>query len=253
VIANIDSPGGQSSLAARLLDVSPAGTETLVARGLLRPGPGGTDFVFQLHPQAYRFAPGSVAKLELLPSDAPYSRPSNAQSPITVSNLELRLPVLEQPGSLGGIVQEPAPPVVPPGYRLVPGYPTAGPADGQKPTVAPGVAGLAKGKIRATGKALRLRLRCTGATNCTGRLKISVTPKRKGKPRRTLVSGAYSLTANRTSRLTLRLTKAGRRVVAAHANRRPGRVTFPARLDFSDSGRPALFQLTRPVHTSEAG
>ena len=42
---------------------------------LNRPGAGGTGFVFQLHPQAYKFLEGHVAKLELLPSDAPYSRP----------------------------------------------------------------------------------------------------------------------------------------------------------------------------------
>jgi predicted acyl esterase len=126
IVADIATTGSESELAARLLDVSPAGTETLVARALLRPGSGGTGTVFQLHPQAYRFAPGHVAKLELLPSDAPYARPSNAQGPITVSNLELRLPVLEQPGSLGGAVQTPAPKVVPAGYQLAPDYRAGG-------------------------------------------------------------------------------------------------------------------------------
>ena len=98
VVADISAPGGQSELAARLLDVAPGGTETLVARGLLRPGEGGKKMVFQLHPQGYHFAAGDVAKLELLPSDPPYARPSNLQAPIEVSNLELRLPVLEAPG-----------------------------------------------------------------------------------------------------------------------------------------------------------
>lgn len=121
VIANLATTGTESELAARLLDVSPDGKERLVARGLLRPGAGGS-VVFQLHPQAYRFAGGDVVKLELLPSDAPYSRPSNLQAPIAVSNLELRLPVREQPGSLGGVVQSPAPKVLPPGYSLAAGY-----------------------------------------------------------------------------------------------------------------------------------
>ena len=35
-----------------------------------------------------------------------------------VSNLELRLPVLEQPGDVDGLVEDPAPKVVPPGYEL---------------------------------------------------------------------------------------------------------------------------------------
>lgn len=110
VIADLATTGANSELAARLLDVMPDGKERLVARGLLRPGAGGSDVVFQLHPQGYRFGGGHVVKLELLPSDAPYARPSNLQGPITVSNLELRLPVREQPGALGGLVQAPAAP-----------------------------------------------------------------------------------------------------------------------------------------------
>jgi predicted acyl esterase len=90
--ATLATIGADSELAARLLDVLPSGEERLVARGLLRPGSGG-HVVFQLHPQGYRFATGDTVKLELLPSDAPYARPSNLQAPITVSNLQLRLPV----------------------------------------------------------------------------------------------------------------------------------------------------------------
>ncbi|HEY0318684.1 MAG TPA: CocE/NonD family hydrolase [Solirubrobacterales bacterium] len=122
IVADIATTGSDSELAARLLDVSPAGTETLIARGLLRLGSGGSGFVFQLHPQGYRFEPGHIPKLELLPADAPYARPSNAQAPIAISNLQLRLPVLEQPGSLAGVVQTPAPKVVPPGYQLAADY-----------------------------------------------------------------------------------------------------------------------------------
>jgi predicted acyl esterase len=92
ITADLATTTEDSELAARLLDVLPNGEERLVARGLLRPGSGGHT-VFQLHPQGYRFAGGDTIKLELLPSDPPYSRPSNLQGPITVSNLQLRLPV----------------------------------------------------------------------------------------------------------------------------------------------------------------
>ncbi|MGH2986868.1 MAG: hypothetical protein ACRDLO_09300, partial [Solirubrobacterales bacterium] len=51
-----------------------------------------------------------------LPADAPYDRPSNGQLPVTVSNLSLRLPVRERPGT--GPVQAPARKFVPAGYRL---------------------------------------------------------------------------------------------------------------------------------------
>jgi predicted acyl esterase len=120
VVADINSVGPTSQVAARLLDVAPDGTETLVARALYRPdvnsGPTPTRQVFQLHPDGWKFAPGHVAKLELLPNDAPYGRVSNGQLPVTVSNLQLRLPVLEKPN--GGVILSPAAKVLPPGYTL---------------------------------------------------------------------------------------------------------------------------------------
>lgn len=129
VIADIASPGPTSQVAARLLDVAPGGTQTLVARGLYRPesGASATRRVFQLNANGWKFEPGHVAKLELLPNDAPYGRTSNGQGPVTVSNLELRLPVLEAPG---GLVSEPAPKFVPDGYELAPEYLDEPDADG---------------------------------------------------------------------------------------------------------------------------
>jgi hypothetical protein len=126
IIADINSPSPTSQIAARLLDVGPSGIdETLVARGLYRPevnsGTESTRQVFQLHPNGWKFEDEHFAKLELLPADQPYGRNSNGQAPITVSNLELRLPVLDQPGSPGG-VEEPAQKVVPGGYLLSADY-----------------------------------------------------------------------------------------------------------------------------------
>jgi hypothetical protein len=88
--------------------------------------------VFQLHPNGYRFADGHVAKLELLPKDSntvagnSYGRTSNNQANVTVENLELRLPVLETPDSLEGLVEDPATKFLPPGYTMAPGYPPLG-------------------------------------------------------------------------------------------------------------------------------
>jgi hypothetical protein len=263
VIADISAPGGQSELAARLVDVAPGGTESLVARGLLRPGEGGTKMVFQLHPQAFHFAEGEVAKLELLPSDAPYARPSNSQQTIEVSNLELRLPVLEAPGSLGGLVQAPAPKVLPPGYQLAAGYTESEPGGEEKSgggeehggggnggsqngnggkggaPVTAGSVGLSRGKITAKGKALRLRLNCVGPSQCTGSLTVSGGGKN-------LAGGSYSIPTGTTARLNLPLTGAGRKFLASHRKRRKG---IPVKLSFTDAGRgPTPFELTRPVH-----
>ena len=107
MIAHFRLPGATSQVAARLLDVGPDGKETLVARGLWRPKVGSNPVrqVFQLHPNGWHFAAGHVAKLELLPNDAPYGRASNGQQEVRVHNLELRLPVRQAPGALGGMVR----------------------------------------------------------------------------------------------------------------------------------------------------
>ena len=122
IVADIYSPGPTSQIAARLVDVGPDGNETLVARGLWRPkinlGATGSRQVFQLHPNRWQFAAGHIAKLELLPNDQPYGRNSNGQAPVTVQNLELRLPTLDQPGAAGGLVEAPRGKVLPPGYDL---------------------------------------------------------------------------------------------------------------------------------------
>ena len=134
IVADINSAGPTSQLTARLMDVEPGGDATLVARGIYRPeinvGTDPTRQVFQLHPNGWKFAEGHVAKLELMPNDSPYGRVSNGQLPVSVSNLELRLPVLETPGALGGLVQAPAQKVVPAGYELAVDFLTGPPGDG---------------------------------------------------------------------------------------------------------------------------
>ena len=122
MIAHFRLPGATSQVAARLLDVGPDG-ETLVARGLWRPKVGSNPVrqVFQLHLNGWHFAAGHVAKLELLPNDAPYGRASNGQQEVRVHNLELRLPVRQAPGALGGMVRAPAAKLVPAGYTLARG------------------------------------------------------------------------------------------------------------------------------------
>ena len=125
VVADFTLPGDTSQVAARLLDVAPDGQETLVSRGLWRPATGGPDEAgVPAHPNGWQFAEGHVPKLELLPKDTDpgltggYGRASDDQQPVTVSNLELRLPVVERPGSQDGLVKQPAPRVLPDGYEL---------------------------------------------------------------------------------------------------------------------------------------
>jgi hypothetical protein len=114
----VDGEPSQTQVAARLWDVAPDGSQTLVARGLFRPTGRASD-VWQLHANGWRFAAGHVPRLELLGSDPPYARPSNRPFQIEVERLELRLPVRERPDCR--VVQPAAAPVLPPGQELAPG------------------------------------------------------------------------------------------------------------------------------------
>ncbi|HWF53890.1 MAG TPA: CocE/NonD family hydrolase [Solirubrobacteraceae bacterium] len=121
VIADLQ-PSGRApypSIAAHLFVIRPGGsTEELLARQTYRAAASGLQ-VFQLYPQAYTFAPGDIVKLELAGQDAPYSEPDLNVGTITVSDLQLRLPVVEQPNCT--TILGPAAPVVPAGEKLAPG------------------------------------------------------------------------------------------------------------------------------------
>ena len=106
-----------AQLAARLWDVAPGGdSQVLVARAFYRPRQGRN--VWQLHPAAWTFARGHVAKLELLGNDAPFGRPSNSEFEITVRRLQLRLPVRRRPDCR--TVRRVAAPLIPAGQRPAP-------------------------------------------------------------------------------------------------------------------------------------
>jgi predicted acyl esterase len=250
IVANIDSPSPNSEIAARLVDVSPEGTETLIARGLYRPEGGPQQIVFQLHPQAYRFAAGHVPKLELMSSDVPYGRWSNLQTNVTINGLELRLPTTDQPGSLGGLVQAPAPKVVPPGYTLAAEFEqaaTPAPSGGTKPAPTPpapvkiGFAGIT-GKLTANGKAVLVPVRCSTDGPCTGTLSYST--KKSGKKGSTVIArGNYSLGTGTATNVRLPLTSAGKTVVKNEMAAKKKKLSGV--LQLKDAGRATTLTLNR--------
>jgi len=124
IIAKLAVSGANDMVAARLYDVDGA-TQRLIARAAVRPVGGGAE-VFQLHPQAWTVQPGHVLKLELLAQDSTYLRTPTGQGSVTVSDLQLRLPVVDAPGKdLGGVrVESPAAKFVPAGYKLAREYAT---------------------------------------------------------------------------------------------------------------------------------
>jgi predicted acyl esterase len=248
IIADVESPSPNSEIAARLLDVSPEGNERLVARGLYRPDGGSQEMVFQLHPQAYHFAAGHVAKLELLPSDFPYGRFSNLQTNVTVSNLELRLPVNDAPGSLGGIVQSPAAKVVPAGYTLAGEFETKSSGGGNSggdnsggstsnpppATVKVGLGALA-GKLTVSGNAILMPMSCQGEGACSGTASFSIKQKGK-KSRTTIASGGYSIAAGKTATIRLTLSKTGRKTVNSLTSGKHPKKWLNGQLVIKDNG-----------------
>jgi predicted acyl esterase len=183
VVADFTLSGDTSQVAARLLDVAPNGQATLVDRGLWRPATGGpTKQVFQLHPNGWHFAAGHVPKLELLAADGvrpdptfllSYGLPSNNQQPVTVSDLELRIPVVEKPGALGGLVKAPAKKFLPSGYELARDF-----AQLERPVATP-----AGKKLKAKGGKLTGRVACPAAFAACHDGTVVVKAKLKKKPK----------------------------------------------------------------------
>jgi dienelactone hydrolase len=222
VVATIGSPVANSELAARLLDVAPDGTETLVDRQLYRPQVGSSRQVFQLHPSGHLFVAGHVAKLELLPKDAggsalnSYGRPANGQGDVTVSNLDLRLPVLEGPGAAGGqVVASPALPL-PCGQAIAQQYSSASFVR----------ATLGAGKLKRKGRSLKVPVdSAPGSQACKvqiklvgkrskakknkGKRSVSVAKKKKGKKKRVLGKATATIAGGQSGIVKVKLTKNG--------------------------------------------
>ena len=210
VIADVNSPSANSELVARLLDVAPDGQESLVNRAILRPAIGNARQVFQLHPNGWEFAEGHVPKLELLPRDtgssilASYARQANNPGQVTISNLELRLPVLQKVGGLDGYVKVPAAKVVPSGYELAKDFANL-PSNNAR---------LGKGKLRigkggATVDSPNKWVLCHATVEVfAGGAGSSA--KKKGKA---LARGKVKVKNGKKRKAKLRLTKAGRRAL----------------------------------------
>ncbi|MDQ3934355.1 MAG: hypothetical protein M3340_06950 [Actinomycetota bacterium] len=79
-------------LNARLWDVAPDGTMTLVDRGAYRGGPDLSGTVeYELFGNAWRLEPGHSLRLELLQDDSTYLRPDNVPSTVTLHTARIEL------------------------------------------------------------------------------------------------------------------------------------------------------------------
>ncbi len=223
VVANIGSPTANSEVAARLLDVDPAGTETLVDRQLLRPAIGTARQVFQLHPTGHLFASGHVAKLELLPSDSHgslpvggYGRAANGQGQVTVSGLSLRLPTLDGPGAAAGQVKAASVLPLPCGMAIAPEFSSF-------PYLH---ASLGDGKLKFKGRkgkvpidsapgpnACLVQVRLLGSGKKKKKKALSAGKHKKKKKAKFLGKGGATIPGGQSATVRLKLSKHGRTAV----------------------------------------
>ena len=225
VIADINSGTTNNSIAARLFDVLPNGTERLVARGLWRPAQGSLRQVFQLHPNGYTFAAGSVPRVQLLAKDAgagalnSYGRIANGQGPITVSNVEIRLPVTDKPGASGGAVKVPRDKFVPAGRTQSPDF--ANLANN-------GNATIAGGKLSGNAKVVKVKLGSPATwVACHATVSLfsgtngvaGAAAKKGGKAKLLGKSSVATIAGGKTGVVKVKLTKAGRKLASKGGRR----------------------------------
>lgn len=197
VISQMSVPNGaDSQVAARLWEITRDRKQRLIARGVYRPDAFGAQ-VFQLHGNAYKFEAGTEIQVQLLPKDgsslipvASYVRPSNDQQAVTVSDVEIRLPVAEAPGTRKG-VKAPLPEVLPAGVELAPDYAGIGSisinAWSRNDAGAPVLA-----KATARGRSL------TATVSCPVRFRGCETSKLSIRGAKSLRQGANALFATKT-------------------------------------------------------
>jgi hypothetical protein len=217
--------GPDSQIMARLVDLDNAGSKTLVARGSWRPKKSGFQ-VFQLHPGAWKVEEGHSLRLELLPRDGAqdppailnnYARPSNDQQDVKVEKLELRIPVVETPGSLGGLVKAPARKVLPAraGAALAPGYEAIGSQTlaqyaGQY-AVNPRITGAT-----AKGRTLTVRASCAATAIACKTVSLAFKSGRTTMAR----AGGVSVDPGKTKTLRLQLTSGGRKLFKTRGSKK---------------------------------
>lgn len=245
VIAKIAQAGDNSQIAARLVDASADGTtKVLINRALWRPANSGYQ-VFQLNPNGWKVEEGHVVRLELLSKDAGgafaaplsnYGRPSNDQQPATIENLELRLPVVESPGALNGLVKTPAKKVLPngEGVELARGYEAygsetaleygkvkdpcpAGTHGSSPPDCTRNVIGNLKpvGSPTVKGKTMTIKVTCkVGNDSCKkASIVVQAAGKVRGLKKPVLAKGkGIKATPGQTKKLQLKLTAKARKL-----------------------------------------
>lgn len=97
LVADYELTGEDATVVAKLWDLAPDGTRTLVTRGVYRVALGGGDkpagvLKTQLFGNHYRFIEGHVIQLDIAQTDVPFLQPDRFESSIAYSDIKLELP-----------------------------------------------------------------------------------------------------------------------------------------------------------------
>lgn len=220
--------GSDSQIAARLFEVDADGLHRLVARGIYRPNASGRQ-VFQLNGNAYRFQPGTQLKMQLAAGDdagfgaelASSFRASNDQRDIRISKVDIRIPVMEKPGSAGGQVKLPLPKTVPAGYAVSPDYRPAK----LKPLGA-----------KLAGRTAKLTMSCPDTAYACGEVTIDVSARVEGKRKPVGRRSGVVVAPGKKKTVTLGLSKAIREALKGPGAPKKVRLTVKTRAAGVGSG-----------------
>ena len=226
------SNGPDSQIAARLFEVYPDGLHRLVTRGIYRPDASGRQ-VFQLNGNAYRVPEGVRLKLQLTAGDfagfgaelASSFRASNDQKDVRISNVEVRIPVMEKPGAAGGQVKPPLPKTVPAGYALSADY-------------APAKLGI--GTATLSGRTVKLKVSCPATAYSCGNATIAVTGNVKGRKTSLGTRSGVLVAPGKTATVSLGISGAARKSLGKAPSPKSVSLTVTTRAKGIGSGTVAV-------------
>ncbi|MGA7434305.1 MAG: hypothetical protein WBW44_01660, partial [Solirubrobacterales bacterium] len=228
--------GSESQIAVRLLEIDSGNKERLISRAAYRPDASGPQ-VIQLHGNGYKFKAGTKIRLQLLPKDGgdigltSYTRPSNNQMDVTIKDVDVRLPVMEQPGAADGMVTAPQPKVLPAGTELAGDYAGIGSitiAEWAAGDVVPVVGSLKlQGKPVVKGKVLIAKVKCKAINDSCAKtkLKFKGAPKKGKKGKGLLIAkgNAVAKKSGQTKKVKLKLTRKARNFFKDRTFRKNGK------------------------------
>ena len=122
-------------------------------------------------------------------------------------NLQLTLPVLEKPGSLGGVVKAKSPKFLPKGYDLAPGFANFGKVRAE-----------VTGKLDVHGSRLVAEVSCPASwAFChKGKIVARGAPKSGPQGRGLIAKGTFSGPGGKTKTLRMEMNRRGRRYFESH-------------------------------------